>query len=257
MKLRKRVRERVKKKSRESKNILANFHFLKFLINEANENQLNDMIFEVDNAQMSAVREIVKNVIAYEKNFAQKFRETQEKKFTVKRINNFVEKLLDQTAGRALMRNNKAVVKYLLGKGLNLYRKKNLKWQEDKEMATLKPSKRRDVQTKETEDSEDDKSGDETASETEEEEETEEGSEDTSEKDTTTEEDSSESEYYVEGESEEEEEEETDSEESDEEQETNESEEETEEYSDSEESVQEEKKKTNKKSSKKSGNNKK
>jgi len=223
---RKHKSKKIAKKAQKikSENIRIHGHFLRFLVNEANDNQLMDMLFEIDNKQLRALREVVRNSVKKDKEFAEKFRKSQPRKTALKRIENFVKKLLTRQAGRAMVRNNRFLVKYLLKKGLKLFDKNPSKWkiepeekksivQSKKKKAAHKKKVKTDDQRESESDNEDENSSPEESAE-EEESDTEQNDSDNDSGDEEEEEEEEENqseneengEYYMEGESEEEEE---------------------------------------------------
>ncbi len=123
----------------ESPIILKNLHFLQFLCFEASAAQGEEILFEIEPAQLAAIRELISNVSFHNKELAQEYWDETlvEKKCFVKsegkhynhtkakkcrrNVEFFIKKLLDQKATRVQLRKNAKMLKFALRKALKMY----------------------------------------------------------------------------------------------------------------------------------------
>jgi len=126
--------------------------FLNFVVFEASEYQLASIIYEIEPEQLEAIRNLVKNLIKQNNKLALEYYLKKDSPFSdvrvkgvnstrkkishadlkkVEALKNFIQKLITEKASRPMLRNRASFLKFLMVKGLNLYRstvlnKKNL-----------------------------------------------------------------------------------------------------------------------------------
>ena len=111
-----------------SKTIESKKCFLKFLISEANENQLQQSIYDVEKDQLEAMKELLNQAISHNANFAESFEKIAPTSKGVERNQQIIDHILTaEKVKRSTLRNNSALLKYLLHEGFNEYRKKTKK----------------------------------------------------------------------------------------------------------------------------------
>jgi len=120
----------------ESKKISTNSALIQFLCKEANQAQLEAVLFEIDPHQLSALRELISNATKRDKFAVERFFEetstAQQKKGTarntkgtahknIEKGKSFLDKLLSEKATRMMLRKNSRLLKNVLSKGYKHY----------------------------------------------------------------------------------------------------------------------------------------
>lgn len=120
-----------KNKTHEESTIKKNAHLLKFLVNEANDLQLEASLYEISPQQLHAVRELLFNLRKQDKNFAQDYLQdvlrvkslhTVRAQNNIKKFNNVVTKILNGNPSRTFLGNNSEFLRFAIKKGLHLHR---------------------------------------------------------------------------------------------------------------------------------------
>ncbi len=128
-----------KNPKKESPIISKNSHFLRFLCLEASTPQQEEILFEIEPGQLSAVRELISNLSSHKKELAQEYsdesltskksnargRKTSQSNAKAKKcrqnVEIFMKKLLDQKATRFQLRKNAKMLTFALRKALKMY----------------------------------------------------------------------------------------------------------------------------------------
>ena len=122
----------------ESKKITSNINLIRFICNEANIAQVEEVLYEIDPHQLSAFRELIANATQHNNKLVKSFVTTeadgvQKKKFpssisgknrarkAVQRAEFFVRKLLTEKATRPMLKKSSALIRALLREGLKKY----------------------------------------------------------------------------------------------------------------------------------------
>jgi len=119
----------------ESKRIAKNIHLIKFLCYEANPAQIEEILYEIDPHQLTALRELIGNAVKKEKTFAENFLEEEKSRRGVRlsdkiasrnieRSKEFVTRLLSEKATRPNLKKNARLVRAVTEKGLKLYERR-------------------------------------------------------------------------------------------------------------------------------------
>lgn len=108
-----------------SKTIDSKKIFLRFLISEANDAQLQQSLYDIETEQFEAVRELIEEAVSQNSNFAEEFEKRGEKSKGIKHNQKIIEQILfDEKVSRAVLRNNSSLLRHLLQEGMKYYRKK-------------------------------------------------------------------------------------------------------------------------------------
>jgi len=124
----------------ESKKITMNSNLIQFLCKEANQAQIEAVLFEIDPHQLSALREVISNTIKRDKYTIDKYiddrlsektnsnRLGKKKKTSVavtkkaiQKSKSFVDKLLSEKATRMMLKKNARLIKSVLNRGYKHY----------------------------------------------------------------------------------------------------------------------------------------
>lgn len=119
----------------ESKKIAMNSNLIQFLCKEANQAQVEAVLFEIDPHQLSALRELISNTVKRDKYTIDKYiddrfsenRSGKKKKSiasakkAIQKSKHFVDKLLNEKATRLMLRKNARLIKSVLNKGYKHY----------------------------------------------------------------------------------------------------------------------------------------
>ena len=95
---------------------------LQFMSRNANDAQVEDMLFEISPDQLDAVRELVLNVYRYNPDIVTTYTEADgSRPKGIKQKKNFIQNLVSSKATRRAIRRNSSLVKHLITDGLTLY----------------------------------------------------------------------------------------------------------------------------------------